>query len=1257
MSEISLRDYFTKLEQLLNTNAADEVIHHCRHILQYYPKNVTAYRYLGRALLLNGRWDEATAALRRVLSVIPDDFPAHVGLSEIYDHKKKPDEAIWHLERAFEQNPNSGELLDRIRSLYRRYRDVDQAKVQLTAAAVARQALRNHAYDHAIDTLRDALERQSDRIDLRNLLAQTLWESDDHVEAAETALDVLQVLPDCLEANRILTMLWLEEDRPSDAQRYLNRVEAIDPYLAVEVAQGQPAPDDAFRLQELDYVRSAQSALTENRPDWLQDISAEVPQVGQEDWSNFMSSMLASSAQAQVEDEQPVPDLFGDDATAMVEKPVAPPAGVEDYDIPAEFAPLPPTSPSSDDATTLTPIPSPMKASDSEDPMAWLHDSGVELLDDEFKNPFEEDAEPVQVDQPEALAWLQQDLSTEDAGAPSRPMPDAEAFSWMQSYDVELAGEPSSPASPVEESAPASEDMPDWLKDEGFLEEALGIEQLTGNDSSIEPDWLNVPSDQETEFADTPEQTPPELRPTAPTRELAQNLEAALPDTDWLRDVSQDDPQPVPGPRRGLTAMLNEANLDWLQPDQESDDDLTSDTVMDEWLSQFGGSEPPAPAPPTDQEPVWLTELDTVMSDEPNKPGASDETPNWLPDAENSGTSEPSASEDEFSWLSSESEQVEPAALPDWMAELQPTASSSSAAEASDQPDSDEFDWSSPEPETEAAEPASMPDWMAELQPIASSSSAADAGDQSDNADTFDWSSQEPDAEAAEPEPPVAMPDWMAELEPTSTYEAPSPVTFEQENASEGEFEWLAEDGTSRQALSETEADDFTWLDEAAVEAQDKTTFETALPATAADSPTWLSELQPQEQDERVVSPDDQSWLNEAEIEAEAGAFQDESVVPAVIPDWLSEIQPQEQAEPEAEPEPAVAASEDYSWLDEVGAEAPVEPAEEQPAVVPDTPDWLSEIQPQEQAEPEAEPEPVVAASEDYSWLDEVGAEAPIEPAEEQPAVVPDTPDWLSEIQPQEQAEPEAELEPVVAASEDYAWLDQVKAEAEPAAEPEVSGIASDDYDWLDEVESDAVTADTESTFADANESISQSDMETGDWDSAAVPSFTLVEDADDEDDYWLNDEEEEVETVTGGQPLEDDINVPEGMTVFSSDEMDMMQDESFEPIPASNAPDWLNAMVPGLDVDFEATEDEPLEEFMNEAEPQTPAHSREFEWVEEIVEEESRQPETTTIVAEPARPRYIFSRPPTWLNEPAGPINHDDELPDWPSDVPEWLR
>src|SRR5262245_1821154 len=142
MTNISLKEYHAKLESLLNTNATDEVIRHCRHILQEFPKNVTTYRIFGRALVYNSKWQKAGEVLTRVLSVYPDDLAAHIGLSEIYEKTNKPDEAIWHLERAFEQDPNNQPLIDALREMYQQHRKVEYAKVQLTTGAVARQYVR-----------------------------------------------------------------------------------------------------------------------------------------------------------------------------------------------------------------------------------------------------------------------------------------------------------------------------------------------------------------------------------------------------------------------------------------------------------------------------------------------------------------------------------------------------------------------------------------------------------------------------------------------------------------------------------------------------------------------------------------------------------------------------------------------------------------------------------------------------------------------------------------------------------------------------------------------------------------------------------------------------------------------------------------------------------------------------------------------------------------------------------------------------------
>jgi hypothetical protein len=110
---------------------------------------------------------------------------------------------------------------------------------------------------------------------------------------------------------------------------------------------------------------------------------------------------------------------------------------------------------------------------------------------------------------------------------------------------------------------------------------------------------------------------------------------------------------------------------------------------------------------------------------------------------------------------------------------------------------------------------------------------------------------------------------------------------------------------------------------------------------------------------------------------------------------------------------------------------------------------------------------------------------------------------------------------------------------------------------------------------------------------------------------------------------------------------------ETVVPTPAENAPDWLNAMVPGLDVDYTASEETAAEPMP--APSEIDVSGREFAWLSEVVAAE-------TVEAD--RPRYVFSRPPAWMDRLTPLIQldaaQDDAFPDWPTnedDVPDWLR
>ncbi len=282
---ITLRAYLDELGRMLEQEAPTEVISHCRYILQHFPQNVETYRLLGKALLQKGHQEnldeyftEAAEVFRRVLAAVPNDYVAHLGLSETYDRNEQLDQAIWHLERAYEQMPGNVALQDALRELYIKRDGEEQApaRIQLTRGALARQYMNGQLYDQAAAELQAALAQHPERVDLQVMLAEALWSGWHEVEAGETAVRVLKRLPNCLAANRILAQLWLDNERPTDARPFLDRVEALDPYAAAYLLQPGVENADYVELERLDYYRQSQAELSAQTPGWVHELDVEL---------------------------------------------------------------------------------------------------------------------------------------------------------------------------------------------------------------------------------------------------------------------------------------------------------------------------------------------------------------------------------------------------------------------------------------------------------------------------------------------------------------------------------------------------------------------------------------------------------------------------------------------------------------------------------------------------------------------------------------------------------------------------------------------------------------------------------------------------------------------------------------------------------------------------------------------------------------------------------------------------------------------
>ncbi|MFN8527891.1 MAG: tetratricopeptide repeat protein [Anaerolineae bacterium] len=1108
MPEISLKDYLAKLDSALFAGSADEVIHHCRHILQFYPKNVAAYRYLGRALVYNARYDEGSAALRRVLSVIPDDYMAHLSLSEAYDGLKRGDPAIWHLERAFEQQPNNRELIEGVRSLYRRYRSIEP-KVQLTGAAVARQHLANGRTTQAIETLRGSVARTPDRVDLKLLLAQTLWRHGDEVGGAETALDVLELLPDCLEANVLMTDLWLRENRPSDAQRYLNRVESIDPYRALEIAQGD-APDDAFRLEELDYQRFAKTEAVSARPDWLKAVSGDSPAATSNDdvnaeWQRWQSGMLASPEAA----------------------PAAPPSTSTSSDFDFNFDDL--AAPAETPASTLsTPA-----SDDDSDPMQWMRAAGVEVYEAEQEVPLFDDDFDVNIEAQSPTAWMEE---SNEVVTPERAVPvsDDDPMAWLRAenphlidesvppspvlpseaeepdfdfgFDFGAAGEPISASAPDESEDASPSSVPDWLAASAPDSEPIDLfaddEPIAQIDAA--PDWLQSSAPQ----AQSDDQGVPDFDlfgdPVSSTQgstlsdesgfSFGSSFDAPAESPAAAEPAAAEPPSSVPGARKGLTAMLNDANLDWLsKPQQEQE------AADESWMSMF--SEPKA-TPSVSDTPAWLSALDSSpnAAELSTTPETDDSDPFGSAFASDPLVSDPFASDPvssaaggmdfemptdaDFDWLPADSGEEDDQAekpvedttevgtllngyttsaptapapagdTPDWLYEMR---SESLEPEAERTP----MESSSPQEGEDHAD--ELPDWLFEMnpepsaetepQPSEESQPEADSEFSFDSAEVggFDWSAVEakPEAEPESNALPAALPNWLDGL--TSGF-ASEP---EPEAVSEPEPE------TPPEAAPTIELD--ATLHEILGTMGDEPEVETAASDSAlmSEIPDWLMELQPEGDSEPAAE-------SAAEPEALPEPTPEPETAPA-MPDPFSFFEEDAQAEPELEedafaalfadphvPDSSVELTESMLPVGLGAVEHESPPLGEDTITADALPaeedlSWLTEAgdtvgheadQGQDFGVLEGEPDEVFATNSEWVTDDlaaAVGDQSSVVPQEA--PLQADLPDWLSELQPAELPPKETpELPPAEPMPEAFSFFEddaqpEVPAESQPELE------------------------------------------------------------------------------------------------------------------------------------------------------------------------------------------------------------------------------
>lgn len=308
MAIISLRAYNREIEGMIDNGQLDEAVAHCRHILATFPKHIATYRLLGKAHLEQQRISDATDIFQRVLSAIPDDFVANVGMSIIREDENNLDAAIWHMELAYESQPANVAIQDELRRLYGRRDGMQPPRVRLTRGALARMYARGGLFDQAVAELRAAITEDPNRPDLQLLLAQMLYQTSQRIDAVDTCINILKKVPLCLDANRILAISLPDAENSEVVKNSRQLVVSMDPYFAFaepEAISSDQVAENAVTIERLDYKSGIQAAEVPEQPAWATSLGISMEKTADENIPDWLKAVEAPSAASPAEKPAP----------------------------------------------------------------------------------------------------------------------------------------------------------------------------------------------------------------------------------------------------------------------------------------------------------------------------------------------------------------------------------------------------------------------------------------------------------------------------------------------------------------------------------------------------------------------------------------------------------------------------------------------------------------------------------------------------------------------------------------------------------------------------------------------------------------------------------------------------------------------------------------------------------------------------------------------------------------------------------------
>ncbi|HTX90450.1 MAG TPA: tetratricopeptide repeat protein [Anaerolineales bacterium] len=614
MAKVSLRVYNHEIEGMIEGGHLDEAVAHCQHILKTFPMHIETYRLLGKTFLEARRYSDAADIFQRALMAVPDDFVSHVGMSIIRDDEGKLDEAIWHMERAFEVQPSNPAIQGELRRLYGRRDGVEPPKIRLSRDALANMYAQGELFSQAISEIRSVLAEDPNRPDLQVMLARAYYRAGQKVEAAEMASTLLKKYPYCMDGLRVLVDVLPGTGRGENTQIYRQRLRLLDPYSSFSTSSAfasDQVADTAVIMERLDYQGGGMPA---SQPNWAASLGIN----------------LSGEKRS-----EPVPDWMKN-ATSP--------------ETPAGFNPIPAVAPAPDEP--VSPAAPPPAAAESSVP-DWMRTAGWQ----------------------ESTGAAQEGPSDLSQEPPAEPIAKADIPDWLQSMAPAGTTDAVQPESETNDQTPFGDDTtPDWLANLGGDKPASDAPQQSASADANVPDWLaNLGGEQAapdvgsslfsspagSEFTPEPSQDQPidggalpdwlaglggdktdiPAEPTTPPSPIPPSVDHTADQPTLAHMAAPQEPlppmPPTPAPDNQVGSSLPPMEGDAFQPTGEAKPLEIGDDALG-WLESLAakqGAKPEElltnPQERSEEVPDWLKEINAASGDsqEPPVPPKQDHLP------------------------------------------------------------------------------------------------------------------------------------------------------------------------------------------------------------------------------------------------------------------------------------------------------------------------------------------------------------------------------------------------------------------------------------------------------------------------------------------------------------------------------------------------------------------------------------------------------------------------------------------------------